>query len=145
MKSVQKVRNSLAIILVSLLFVAGCGQSIDAITEKGVIEEKVVEFHDDFNSYNFEKIYNNAHPELKNVFSLKEYVKFITFSRDLLGPAISSTNQKWNKLTEGSRSLISLSQETQFQNGTTTEIFNFLVEGEEILLLDYSVDDGKFL
>ena len=126
MKSVQRFLTGLVPILVSLLFMAGCNHNSNVITEKSVIEEKVHEFHKDFNDFNFERIYNDAHPELKKVFELEEYIRFMTFSRDLLGPAKTSTNQEWNKISEGSSSLISLSQETQFENGTTSEIFHFL-------------------
>ena len=145
MKSKQHACTCIVTILGILLFIVGCSHDQEILLEKAVIEEKVVEFHNDFNSFNFKKIYDNAHPELKDIFELEEYIKFMTFSRNLLGPAKSSTNQKWNKISEGLRSLVSLSQETQFENGTTREIFDFLVEGENILLFNYNVDDSKFL
>lgn len=108
-------------------------------------EKAVAKFHKQFNNKDFNEIYEKADDGFKESDSKEKIIGFLEKVREKLGKVKESKRMGWNvnKNLEGTFATISF--ETEFEKGSGTETFVFLISGEDTKLINYHVNSKDLI
>src|SRR5438128_2155312 len=130
------MRYATGILVSTLVMAFGCGGN----ESKTTAERAVPQFHESYNTNQFDAIYQAADDQFRSATSKKDYYDFMSAVRRKLGRAKSSDLQSWNVFLGTSGRRITLVYQTQFDEGQATERFVFVNSAAGIKLLGYNVN-----
>lgn len=133
--AISTVRTPVTIFLLiaAALFGAGCKYQKPA-------EQRVAEFHRLYNNRQFPEIYNAADERLRASMTAEQFFSYVDGVRRHMGMATNSVVLRMGQhISRGSNS-ISTTLETSFERGVMTERFVFNAAGENLLLLEYAIE-----
>ncbi|WP_028580876.1 hypothetical protein [Desulfogranum japonicum] len=133
---------STSIILILSLFISSCSNFSEG---KPKAEQALAEFYRNYNSPNFELIYDQAHEDFKKSTPRKEFLDFMMVVRQKLGEETESKNVGWKVNTHNLKTYVSLTQETTFQEGQAKESFLFRIQDEKAYLLNYNINSKDLI
>jgi hypothetical protein len=131
------MKRSVFLMAIMALLLLGC---TDIIKGKSVAEPKVAVFHDRFNEGQYEEIYSDAADEFKKAAPKEKVLALFSAIDNKLGKVQSSSIARWNVKNFNLSTTVVLVSDTQFELGTGTETFTFLVDGEKAELLGYNIN-----
>jgi hypothetical protein len=126
----------------AVLFFAGCGDTIDG---KSIAEPQVVRFHERLTARQFDEIYSSAGSELKKAVAKEKLTELLAAIDRKLGHLKSSKETNWNVQTFNLRTTVVLVQESEFERGTATETFTYVVTDRKPELVGYSINSWDML
>lgn len=142
---VYRTKMRLRSLLMLLLVIASLTSCKEMTQGKGLAETAIVDFHQQFNAGKFQAIYAAAHADLKSAASEDEFVKLLEAVHRKLGKQVKSTEGGWRVNSFNFKTVVLMSQNTEFENGKGTETFSFIISGESCLLQSYHIDSKDML
>ena len=127
-------------ILVGLIFIMALVVGCTIFDARSAAKDRIAEIHEQYNDSQFELIYENSHPEMKEHVVFEDLMELLRSGHRTLGLVISTTSQGYEVESElGGRTVAVLDQETIFERGTALESFSFFVEDGKAFLVGYQV------
>lgn len=123
-------------LLLSLLLLAGC----NPIKSTAEAEKAASEFHALFNARNYEKIYDDAHPDFKATQPKADLVAFLRTIREKMGAVKSTTKTGWQASSVNLKTNANLAYSTQFENGKGSETFIYRIADGKASLIGWHVN-----
>jgi hypothetical protein len=116
--------------------ITGC----NPVAASKAAEAGVTEFHKNFNAGDFEKIYDDSHPDFKASTSKKDAVDFIASMKAALGEVTAASKTGWNiSSTAADGTTVDLTYSTTYTGGTATESFVYKLENGVATLLSWNI------
>lgn len=128
-------------IFACLLSLDGCGARKDMAKAETAVDE----FHDQLNTGKFEKIWADSDYTLKNATSQEKFVNLLSAIHRKLGTVQSANRDSFFVNFGTSGETVSLNYTTQFESDKATEVFNFLVRGDEVRLVGYHINSEALI
>ena len=135
-------RTSLLAIFFLALPLSSCS---DFKEGKSLADSALHEFHEKFNTQNFDYLYENAHQDFKSVTSQEEFLQLMEAIHRKLGPVTDTVNSGWNVNSYNLTTYVSLTQDTAFESGKGTESFVYQIEDKQALLLKYNINSNDLI
>jgi len=136
-------RTGLVLCLLTFCLLAFSGCSTQKDLAKA--ETAVSEFHDQLNSGKFEKIWADSDYALKNATSQDKFVNLLDAIHRKLGTVQSSSRESFFVNFATSGKTVRLNYTTQFESDKATEMFNFMVSGDEVRLVGYHINSEALI
>ncbi len=130
------------ILLVFILLVLACS---DARKAKSVAELAITDFHERFNSGQLGVIYEKADANFRNITSEDDFNKLMEAVSSKLGKVKSTDNQNWDVRTFNFTTSIVLIQNTEFEKGSGTETFTFVINDGKATLFGYYISSDELI
>jgi PBP1b-binding outer membrane lipoprotein LpoB len=127
--------------LIILMLVIGC----NPMKNTAEAEKAAAEFHALFDAQNFEKIYDDAHPDLKSAQSKADLVSFIKTVRERLGPVKAKERTGWQANSYNLKTNAVLTYSTQFEHGQGTETFTYRIADGKASLLGWHINSNALI
>jgi hypothetical protein len=141
MKETNRNGFSFVVLLAALLAVGlGCS-AITAGTESS--EKAVGRFHQQYNDGKFDEIYDDGSKEFKDSVQIANWAGMLRHVSGRLGKVKSKSQTAWNVKTAAIGVVVELNYDTEFENGSGKEKFNFVIVNDEAKLLGYEVESEK--
>ena len=112
---------------------------------KPLADNAVIDFHSKFNAGEFTAIYETAHPDLKSVSSMEDFLGLLEAINRKLGPVAESNNTGWRVNSHNLKTYVSLVQETTFESGKGTESFVYRIQDDEAKLISYNINSNDLI
>ena len=112
---------------------------------KSVAEPQVDVFHKLLNEEKYSEIYSTSDPEFQKAASEKKLTDLLTAVHRKLGAVKSTTTENWNVSTYNMTTRIVLIQNTQFDQGSATEKFSYIVSDTGATLLGYDISSNDLI
>lgn len=106
--------------------------------DKSATEDAIQLFHDRLSNEQFDEIYKDMHPQLAQTRSREEFIKSMRDTRDKYGRVVEVTYSKLNVIV-GAPVQIRAVYNTTYEKGKTTEIFNYIREGNKVRIANYNI------
>jgi hypothetical protein len=107
---------------------------------KPAADSGVVEFHSRLNEEKYDEIYDASHQQFKDATSREDLVKLLTAVRTKLGRVVDSRSQSFNVGNFNLKTLVTLTQATEFEHGKADEKFVFVIENKQAFLQTYLIN-----
>jgi len=140
-RTLMNLRTLLALFL-ALLSLSSCKEMTQG---KGLAETAIVDFHQQFNEGKFKEIYAAGHPDLKAAATEQDFVKLLEAVSRKLGKQVKSTDGGWRINSFNLKTIVSLSQTTEFEQGKGIESFSYVASGDTCQLQGYHIDSKDML
>ena len=129
------------LIVAALLAMAGCSFGRD----KQMAEQGVAQFRRMVEAGDYDRVYETASPQLKQVTSQTELTRVLGVIRDRLGP-VRQADQTGFHVSHGTGGIVvNLTYATQFASDRGTENFVFRISDGEARLVSYNVNSPALL
>jgi hypothetical protein len=112
---------------------------------KSLADTALQDFHEKFNSGNFDYLYEIAHADLKSTSGKEEFLQLMEAVHRKLGPVIDTVNSGWNVNNYNFKTYVSLTQDTTFQSGKGTESFIYQIQDKQAKLLQYNINSNDLI
>jgi hypothetical protein len=132
----------MSLLLISLFVYGGCG---DALKAKSAAETAVGEFHQMYNEYRNQEIYENAHSDFRGSSNYEQFESFVSALQVKLGQVMSTETRGWKVNSTNFVTTAILQQETHFELGEALETFTFRVNGQKAVLLGYNINSRDLI
>jgi len=133
---------SLLISLGLALVLNGCGQMLKG---KPAAEQAMAEFHRLYNEDKLPDIYAASHTKLKSITKEQDFLDFVGVVHKKLGKVTQTTSTGFNVKSKNLTTTVILTQNTTFENGTGTETFTFLMDGDKAILAGYHINSKDLI
>jgi hypothetical protein len=120
---------------------AGCGTSKDV----KAAEEHVANFHQQLDAQDFQNIYNQADPQLREVTKAEEFLALLNAIHKKLGNVESATQQGYFVNFTTSGTTIRLTYKTKYAEGDAQEVFIWRKAGSDLRLLGYNINSNALI
>ena len=129
--------KTVSIILIALgsLFLAGC----NPVKSSALADAAVVDFHANFDKENYDKIFDDAHPDFKAAQPKAKVVEFAKSVREKMGKVKSTSRTNWNIKSNNMKTNVNFSYATEFENGAGTEKFIYRITDGKATLLSWNI------
>jgi hypothetical protein len=124
------------------LLLTGCGQMLKS---KPAAEQAVVEFHKLYNDGKLPEIYAASHNKLKSITKETDFLDFVGTVHKKLGKMTQTSTTGFNVKSMNLTTTVVLTQNTTFENGTCTETFTYLMDGEKAVLAGYHINSKDLI
>ena len=121
--------------LALMLTLQGCGVS----TAKPKAEAAITQFHNLLDADNLDAIWSNADDSLRQASSREKFDKFMQAVHRKLGRVLKTTNTQWFVGNFNLKTTVVLQQKTDFEHGSGTEKFTYVVAGDAVKLVGYNI------
>lgn len=122
--------------VVAALLLAACNPF--AVMEGA--DEEISAFHTAFNANQWEAIWNEADDEFRTITPRAKFDETMNNMRAAMGEWQSGEQTGFNINTDNGRTTTEIIYNSTFANGTATETFLFVGEGEEMALLGWNIE-----
>ena len=139
LSSVRCVRV-IAICLIALL-AAGCGMS----SAKPKAESAMAAFHTQLNAGDLDAIWNAADDAFRSSVKRDQYDKIFGAVHRKLGNVVKTATVNWSVNSRNLRTSVVLVQDTQFEHGSGSETFTYVVSGDEVRLVAYNIQSSDLI
>ncbi|QZH74461.1 MAG: hypothetical protein JY451_12375 [Erythrobacter sp.] len=103
-------------------------------------DEEIAAFHSSFNGNQWEAIYNQADAGLREATTREGFDGEMVRMRETFGAFMSGEQTGFNINTENGVTTTEITYDSTFENGTATETFIFVGEGEDMALLGWTIE-----
>jgi hypothetical protein len=141
MSTVARFYRLAGSVVAILLGLQGCGVSAD----KAKAEAAVGVFHQQLDAGDFDAIWNSTDGALRAVTSEAKFDKFVGAVHGKLGHVVKTSSAGWRVQSFNLKTSVVLQQKTDFERGSGTETFTFVVHGEDLKLAGYHVDSSDLV
>jgi hypothetical protein len=138
-------RVCLRLVLALLVLTPACSISIKPgyiEDDKKSAEAAIDKFHEQFNSGQYQEIYNDAHDAFKRAIKQSDALSRMAETADRFGKMEHVDNREMNVII-GAPIQVRAVYETKFEKGDSTEVFLFLKDGDAVRLAMYQIFPGK--
>lgn len=132
---------SLFLILCFAVIASGCG----AFKGKKAAEQGVAEFHQLYNDGKLSEIYSASHSKFKSATTEKQLLELVEAVQRKLGKVTQTANAGFNVRTLNLTTTVVLTQTTTFEQGTGTETFTFLMDGDKAILAGWHINSNDLI
>ena len=133
--------NRWLLLPVALALVAGCSTAADTATA----EQGVALFHEQFNSGQFDQIYDSADAEYKSTSTRAESTEVFAGIRGKLGAFRSGKTLNWTDNVNSGGHYVNLTREVQFDRGGGQEAFSFKITANKPVLVGYNITSNALI
>ena len=128
-------------LLIASILLSSCGDTIkDTMKGKSVAEPQIAEFHKKLDAGQYEEIYNAAAEEFKKNVTKEKMTRILSAISRKLGTVKSKKIVNWHVNTRNLTTHVILVSETEFEKGTGTETFSFIVSGSNAKMVGYNIN-----
>ena len=131
----------LGALAVALLGLQGCGVS----TAKPKAEAAVAAFHRQLDAGQFDAIWDGADESFRNATAHEKYAAFVGAVHRKLGQVVKTTTANWSVRNYNLQTSVVLLQQTEFEHGSGTETFTYLVKGDAVKLVGYNIQSTELV
>ena len=128
------------LIITFIFVVAALTVSCSLTKGKEQGEHAVEEFHRQFNSGQYQEMYQQSDDKFREAATQEEFVQLLEAVKRKLGSVGKITQSGWKVNATPSGTVVSLGYEVEFSDGKGVEQFSFLISGEQTKLLRYDVN-----
>jgi len=118
-----------------LALVAGCGMS----SAKPKADIAVTAFHKQLDAADYAGIWNAADDAYREATSHDKSDKLMEAVHRKLGRVVKSSTVNWSVRNFNLKTSVMLAQNTQFERGSATETFVYVVSGNDVKLAGYNI------
>jgi Protein of unknown function (DUF4019) len=136
MSTVARFYRLAGLVIAILLGLQGCGVSAD----KAKAEAAMGVFHQQLDAEDFNAIWSSTDDALRAATSRPNFEKFVQAVHRKLGHVVKTSGAGWRVQSFNFKTSVVLQQKTDFEHGSGTETFTFVVHGEDLKLAGYHVD-----
>lgn len=136
-----KTRTLPIFLLIVALTLAGCSAGNDT----KLAAAGVAEFHRLLDAGEFDRIYADSSPDLKQAASRDDFVAILDAVHRKLGTTKSSSQQSWNINYNTSGRYITLTYATAYSDGEAAEQFVYRIQAEQALLAGYHINSNALI
>ena len=123
--------------MVFSLVAIGC----KTLTEgKPAAEASIVKFHAMLDEAKFAEIYDEADDAMKEKTSQQDMFKLFNAVHTKLGLVKKTSNKTWRAQNYNLTSYVEMVQDTEFEKGSGTEKFTFIMHDKEAVLAGYFIE-----
>ena len=133
---------SLVLVLGLALITSGCGAMFKG---KKAAEQSIAEFHKLANEGKFSEIYSTSHSKFKSATTEKQLLELLEAVQRKLGKVTKTANAGFNVRTFNLTTTVVLTQTTTFEQGTGTETFTFLMDGDRAVLAGWQINSNELI
>lgn len=136
-------RSNLA--LISVIFVAvglGCSSMMKG---KELADPAVERFHAQFNSGQYNEIYNAADDEFKKNVTPEQWSELMDAVHRKLGTVVKANTTGWHVNTTPSGTVATVSCDVEFSDAKGTEEFVFNISGNDAKLYHYNINSPELI
>ena len=139
----MKIKNTFSIVAMFALIAAvlGCG-TMDAFKKAGPAADK---FHAQFNSGEFDAMYDDSDDGFKKNTTKEEWLEFVTAVRTKLGTVKDQKQSGWFVNANAGGTFATLKYEVEFTEGTGEETLVFRIDGDEAKLFSYNINSKELI
>lgn len=119
-----------------------CG---DMRKAQGLAETAIVVFHQQFNEQKLKEIYAATHPDFKAETKEADFLALLEAMQRKLGKHVKSTDAGWMINSVNGQTSIKVTQESEFEQGKGTEIFNYRVSDGTCTLRGYDIQSRDMM
>jgi Protein of unknown function (DUF4019) len=115
---------------------------------KGAAEDATAQFHQRLDAEQFDQIYEATDELFKSAATRAQFTEMLAAVHRKLGRIVSSTQTSFysrDQAGTNAGSYISLTYETKFADGASTESFNWRVVGAGVRLVGYRIDSPTLI
>ncbi len=139
-------QTNMRVWLISLLFlsltgITGCTTVPEARKAASV---SVSRFHEEFNSEQYDQIYDESDARFKGTESKKDLTVFLTSIHQKLGKSGNTKEENSLVYTTQGGMIVNLRYQTQFGNTLAHENFTFFVDHDHATLVGYNLQSPEF-
>ena len=133
------MKKSIPFILICFSLVS-CGDAFkDTFKSKSTAEPQIAIFHERLNSERYDEIYDTATEEYRKGGTREKMAQLFSAINRKLGTVKSSRIVNWRVNILNLTTYVVLVSETEFERGTATETFSFLISGDNAILHGYII------
>jgi hypothetical protein len=133
------------LVVVSAFFVVILLASCSGQEKLDVAEGGVAEFHRQLAAGAIHEMYAAASPKLKEATTEADFTKLLTAIRSKLGQVTQANRTGWNLNYHTSGIFVTLTYDTQFQQGKAAERFVFQIMKERAALVSYNINSNDLM
>jgi hypothetical protein len=143
--------RTLKICLISFLLVVSgvsCSISMNVSDDRdnpGLVTRAVDDFHNAFNSGQYDHIYMRSDEDFRNAGKETDFLIAMSKLSQRLGKAhqVNQTGRRTGRTSKGT--IVTVTYNTEFSNGAATEEFVWIIKDDSIKLGKYSIQSPLFL
>lgn len=110
-----------------------------------VAQAAIDRFHELLGTKNFEQIYAEASPTLKNNTPSDEFFKLLAAIDRKLGAFKAAENRSWSLKYGTGGTLVTIGIQSQYEKGSAFETFNYVIENGKAMLIGYNIQSRELL
>ena len=135
-------RRLLPLCLALSILLPSCG---DMTKGKALADAAVTDFHRQFNEGKFSALYKAADPGLKAASPEADFLKLLEAVDRKLGKHLKSTETGWQVKTFNTTTTAVLTEQSEFEHGTGTETFTYVISGGSGALKAYFINSTDMI
>ena len=139
------ISQSLPLVITIVVLLATTLSGCNGTEAKGAAERQVEAFHSHLNEGQYDAIYAQADDTFRSAGSKADTIAFIAAVHRKLGNAKSAAEQGYFVNLSTGGTIVNLTFQTQFDQGSATERFSFKVNGNDARLAGYRIESQELV